>query len=322
MEKLSEITDEQWNSVNEINRKIAEEFLRESIQLSDETLRQYASALRIFYYYIKQNAENKNFYDIKPKDFLLYQNWLIRRGLSSSAIRLKRSAISSLNGYIEVYYQEDYPIFRNFINKKILAPQQVFVNDKNPLTLDEYKHLCDELEKMEKWQELAYLCFSFSTGARRNEVKQFLKKDILSTPKIIGGNKIYQTSEIRCKGRGKIGKIRRLQFDEDAFSAIQKWLAVRGDDECIYVFVAKKNRKVKQISSEAFNNLCSTLFEGIVGRRIHPHAIRSARATTLVMEQHKDIKIAQKLLGHLNSATTEIYVHRTDEDNSDEAFTV
>ena len=320
-EKLPEVTDEQWGSINKENHTKVEEFLRESIQLSDETLKQYRSALHIFFWWVKENAEDKSFYDIKSRDYLLYQNYLSRRGLSSSAIRIKRSAISSFNGYVEVYYQDQYPNFRNFINKKILAPMQVFVNEKKPLDLDEYKSLCDKLEEMEKWQELAYLKFSFSTGARRNEVRQLLKEIVTYEPRIVGDNKIYATHDIRCKGMGKTGKIRKLQMDEDAFLAIKKWLTIRGDDDCPYVFVANQNGVVKQVSSEALNNWCGSLFTKLVGRRVHPHAIRETRATTMVMEQSKDIKVVQKLLGHLSSSTSEIYVIRKHTDDSDEAFT-
>jgi integrase len=220
-----------------------------------------------------------------------------------------------------VYYADEYPMFRNFINKKIPAPEQSFVNEKNPLTLEEYKHLCFELEKREKWQELAYLKCSFSSGARRAEIRQILKNIVLEEPKIIGITKIYQTDDIRCKGRGKTGKIRRLQIDEDSMSSIKKWLEIRGNDSCEYLFVSKNGINVKQISLESFNNWCSTLFEEIVGRRVHPHLFRESRATSMVVEQNKDIKIAQKLLGHNSSITTDLYIIREDKDDSDEAFT-
>lgn len=321
MEKMSEITDEQWLSVNPVNRKIVEEFLRESIHLSPESIKQYTSALRIFYYWVKINAEDKSFTEIKPRDYLLYQNFLTRLGLSSSAVRVKRSAISSLNGYIEVYYSDEIPLFRNFVNKKIPAPVQNFINEKKPLILEEYKHLCDELTKKEKWQELAYLKCSFSSGARRAEIRQFLKNMIDTEPKMVGETKIYSTGEIRCKGRGKIGKVRKLQIDEDAMIAIKKWLKIRGEDACEYLFIAKGNGEVKQISLETFNGWCANLFTEIAGRRVHPHALREARATSLVVEQGKDIKVVQKLLGHLSSTTSEIYVIREDKDDSDDAFT-
>ena len=321
MEKMLEITDEQWQSVNKINRKFVEEFLNESTTLSIETLKQYTSALRIFYYWVAVNCGNKSFNEIKSIDFLKYQNFLVKQGLSSSAIRLKRSAISSMNGYIEVYYSDDFPTWRNFINKKITAPILSFVNEKKPLSLDEYRRLCEELEKRKNWQELAYLKCSFSSGARRAEIRQFLKNIINEEPKLIGETKIYSTGEIRCKGRGKIGKVRKLQIDEDAMNSVKKWLIIRGEDSCKYLFVSKNKDTVKQISMEAFNSWCANLFTEIVGRRVHPHLFRESRATSMVVEQGKDIKIAQKLLGHNSSLTTEAYIIREDKDDSDEAFT-
>ena len=90
MEKMPEITDEQWLSVNETNRKFVEEFLRESTTLSPETLKQYTSALRIFYYWVFKECGDKLFAEIKSRDFLSYQNFLVRQGLSSSAITIEK----------------------------------------------------------------------------------------------------------------------------------------------------------------------------------------------------------------------------------------
>jgi len=94
-----------------------------------------------------------------------------------------------------------------------------------------------------------------------------------------------------------------------------------GEDNCIHVFVAKSNGEYKQVGEGTFNNWANNYFEKIVGRRFHPHLIRETRATTLVVEQGKDIKAAQKLLDHQSSTTTEIYVIRKDENDADEAFT-
>ena len=116
------------------------------------------------------------------------------------------------------------------------------------------------------------------------------------------------------------GKVRPLQFDDAARIAILKWLEIRGDDDCPYVFVAKHENKYKQISKNTFNSWTEGYFEPIVGRRVHPHLFRESRATSMVVEQGKDIKAAQKLLGHKSSTTTEIYVIRKDDEDSDDAF--
>lgn len=322
--KVPDVTEEDWNKINKKNKQIVEEYLSQSTQLSDFTLRQYRSALQIYFYYIFKNLDDKNFEQIKARDFLFFQNYLVGLGLSSSAIRFKRSAISSLNNYILNFWLDEYPAFRNYINISIPLPVKAFVNEKHPLTLEEYDHLCKELEKKELWQQLAYIKFSFSTGARRTEVAQLLKEVVNYDPKIFIKNeqefKLYYSNIVRGKGRGKKGKSLKLQFDRDTMNTIIKWLEIRGDDNCPYVFVTKKNGIYSKVGESTFNVWSDKYFEPIVGRRFHPHLIRESRATTLVVEQFKDINVARKLLNHEDSSTTEIYVIRNDENDSDEAF--
>jgi len=324
LNKIEEVTEEIWSLVNEENRKITEEFLRESTQLSPQTIKQYTSGLKIYFNWVRENANNKPFHQLKARDYLMYQNYLVRNGMSSSGIKFKRSAVSSLNGYIELYYGDEYKDFRNYITKAIASPPPVFVNEKEPLTLEEYENLCKTLEEKEMWQQLAYIRFTFATGCRRAESRQLLKEVSNYEPKITstenGDLKTYFTHPVRCKGKGVIGKVRRLQFDQKAMDAINKWLEIRGQDDCPYVFVSKSNGEYKQIGEATFNNWSNIYFEKIVGRRFHPHLLRETRATTLVVEQGKDIKTAQKLLDHKSSTTTEIYVIRKDEEDADDAF--
>ena len=322
--RIEDITEEQWKSVNPENIKIVEEFLRESTQLSPMTIQQYTSALKIYFYWVKINAGDKPFYQLKARDYMLYQNYLVRNGLSSSAIKFKRSAVSSLNNYVVLYYGDDYKDFRQYITKAIATPAPAFVHDKEPLTIKEYENLCAELEKQELFQQLAYIRVSFSTGARREEIRQLQKDIAQSEAKLLmsgeSEKRTYFTHPVRCKGRGPQGKVRKLQFDEDAMIAIRKWLEVRGEDDCPYLFVTRRDGKYVEAGKTLFNSWSKAYFEKIVGRRFHPHLLRESRATTLVVEQGKDIKSAQKLLDHKSSTTTEIYVIRKDQDDADDAF--
>ena len=134
----------------------------------------------------------------------------------------------------------------------------------------------------------------------------------------------YLTHTIRCKGSSLIGKPRKLKFDEDCMNYLKKWLEVRGEDDCPYMFVIKQKNdgSVRQVAEGTFNGWCQGLFTEIVGRRVHPHLTRESRATNLVVFQHKSPEVAQKLLGHADVTTTkDHYIIRTDElDESDEAF--
>lgn len=328
------VTDEMWQEVNKFNRNMTEEFLQESVQLSKETLKQYTSALRIFFNWVREHLQNKQLTDIKSRDYLRYQNYLIRYGLSSSATRLKRSAISSLNGYVLLYYEDEFPTFKNFISKKIPAPEQVFVYDKVPLNPEEYEKLTDELRRLEEWQKLAYVEFTYSTGCRRAESIQLLKEIIdypLITKKVKVKNKetgieeekeanYYVTHKIRCKGKGETGKERKLKFKQDVMDSLKKWLEIRGEDDCSYIFITKYGGKIKQVTPSTIGDWCNGLFADIIGRRVHPHLFRESRATNLVVHENKDIEAARSLLGHNSTETTKIYVIKDEDDESDVAM--
>lgn len=334
MEKIRPITPEDLEGIDEFNKFILEDYLTNSTELSPKTIKAYRSNLRIWFWWVKNNLRNKSELDIKPLDFKRYQNWLVNRGCSSSDVSAKRASISALNRYIEVYYSEEHPLFRNFVNASIPRPAKNTVHEKQPLTKEEYKHLVDELTRMEKWQQLAYLLFTFDTGCRRAESRQLLKDVVNAKPiertrteKLEDGTEVehhvvmYMTHPIRCKGRGATGKVRRLTFGDDAMQAIKKWLEVRGEDDCPYVFVTMYNGAYQQVSETAFNSWCDTLFSKIIGREFHPHNIRHSRATQAVVEDGMDPRAVQKLLGHENVATTEAsYIIRDESEDLDELF--
>lgn len=333
--RTEEITDEEWLTVNKYNREMVQDYLDNQYDLSAKTRPAYKSGLRIFFKYVKDYLGDKDFTKIKKKEFQKYLNWLTNRGMSDSAIKFKKSCVSAFCNYVMMMYEEELPTFRNFTTG-LKVVQTGYVHEKLPLTPDEYVALCQELEKCEEWQKLAYLVFSYSTGCRRAEARQLLK-EVVDYPakekkiKIIdedgkeveATSKQYQTHNIRCKGHSIVGKVRKLKFGEDAMHWIKKWLEVRGDDDCPYVFVIKqKNGETRQVGEGTFNDWCSGLFTKIVGRRVHPHLFRESRATNLVVYEHKSAEVAQKLLGHEDVSTTKNHYIIQDDSNdeSDEAF--
>jgi site-specific recombinase XerD len=325
--KIEEVTDDFWaNEVNEYNKELIEEFLSQE-HLSKQTLKQYESGLKIFAKWVHDFARNKDVTDLKPRDALKYQNWLISKGLSSSAIKFKRSAVSSLCGFIEVYYNDEHPNFRNIFTKAIPNVAKNKVKEKIPLTTKEIEKIVKVLTKKQDWQKIAYIWFTYSTGCRREESRQLLAevKDYKRLTDKEGNEKaFYVTHNIRAKGRGKEGKVRKFAFDQKAMDAIKKWLEYRAEqvenDDCPYVFVSKTKDGYKQLSANTFNLWCQEFSKILNGKPVHPHLFRSSRATNAVIEEGKDIKSVQKLLGHESSQTTEIYVVRDDSDDLDDLF--
>lgn len=332
-QRSEEITDEMWQTVNKFNRDMVDDYLSNQTHLSPKSLKAYKSALYIFFWFVKENLNDKRCIDIKKKEFLRYMNWLSNRGLSSAAIRFKKSSVSAMNKFIENYYEDEYD-FRNFVTSEMIVPQTGKVHEKKPLTPEQIQFLCDELEKRKEWQKLAYIKFTYSTGCRRAESRLLLKEvaeyePIVRMVKILDDNgneievesKSYKTHEIRCKGKSKAGKRRCFLFGQDAMDSIKKWLEIRGNDDCPYMFVVKtKDGKTRQVGEGIFNDWCSGLFSEIMQMRIHPHILRSSRATNLVVYDHRDLETAQKLLGHESSETTKIYVVKEEENDAFEAF--
>ena len=91
-DRSEEITEEEWLEVNEFNREMVQDYLDNQSDLSLQTKPAYRSGLRIFFIWVKDHLKNKDFTEIKKKEFQKYLNWLTNRGLSDSAIKFKKSA--------------------------------------------------------------------------------------------------------------------------------------------------------------------------------------------------------------------------------------
>ena len=334
--RSDEISDEMWLEVNEFNRNMVQEFLEYKVELSEKSKIQYTSALRIFFWWVKNNLKDKDCVEIKKKEFVRYLNWLTNRGLSESAIKIKKSIVSSFCNFVVEYYEDEYPTFRSFVTSSMKVVKTGYVHEKEPLTPDEYEKLCNDLREREEWQKLCWVMFSYRTGCRRAESRQLLK-EVVDYPVIekeitvVDENgveqkavsKYYMTHTIRCKGPSVVGKQRKLKFSEDVMEAMKKWLEVRGDDDCPYMFVVKyKDGSAHQVGENVFNEWCAGLFTQLVGRRVHPHLFRESIATNLVVYEHKSSKVAQKLLGHESVETTDKHyvILDNESDESDEAF--
>ena len=104
--------------------------------------------------------------------------------------------------------------------------------------------------------------------------------------------------------------------------AFKKWLEIRGEDDCEYMFVTRDSKHIMQVAETTFNTWSTDVFTPMLGRRFHPHALREARATSIVVEENKSIEAAQALLGHESSETTRKHyvIKQDDEEDSDELF--
>ena len=181
-----------------------------------------------------------------------------------------------------------------------------------------------ELNYLKAMRDRAILETLFSTGLRVSELCSL--------------NRYVDLSNDSISVRGKGDKVRVVFFTEDAKNAIKKYLDVRKDTNN-FMFVSHSNigaggtspslkersdwskpvRRVRRTDSEDFP-LTPRSVERIVReyaifcgiqKKVTPHVLRHSFATTL-LGNGADLRSVQKMLGHANIATTQIYTHVTD----------
>jgi integrase/recombinase XerD len=113
--------------------------------------------------------------------------------------------------------------------------------------------------------------------------------------------------------RGKGGKERLVPVSEPARQALARYLAVRrvfmAVDGSPWLFPSRASRQ-GYLTRQRFAQLLKerAAEAGIDLGRVSPHVLRHAFATHL-LDHGADLRAVQKMLGHADIATTEIYTH-------------
>jgi integrase/recombinase XerC len=114
-------------------------------------------------------------------------------------------------------------------------------------------------------------------------------------------------SEVRVTGKGN--KQRIVPVGRKAREALRAWLRLRGDlapaDESA-LFVSRLGRRLSRGSIQA--RLVYWARRAGLGVRVHPHRLRHSFATHM-LEESRDLRAVQELLGHANISTTQVYTH-------------
>jgi integrase/recombinase XerD len=108
--------------------------------------------------------------------------------------------------------------------------------------------------------------------------------------------------------RGKGSKERLVPLSEPARAAIAAWLQVRAPRNSAFLFPSDSAGGHLTRQNFALLLKARALAVGLDPARVHPHVLRHAFATHL-LDHGADLRAVQKLLGHADIATTQIYTH-------------
>lgn len=302
---LPVVTEEMFKACNYENVDIVSEYLQTSNNLSAQTLKQYRSGLYQFVFYIYENLNDKPLYKVTKRDFRRYMSYLTNRGLSSSALKFKKSAVSAFCKYIEnviAEEEEDYKTFRNFTTGTGDIPKNQVYN-KIPVSKEEYDLMIETLLADENYIGACWVATMFNVGCRRSGVIQF-KTELLNYEKEEGANFIM-SHPVREKGRGADGKVCEYMIPEEALKYMRLWIEKRGYEH-EYIFTVKHHGQIQQMGSGWANRFCEDVLSDIVGRRINVHLFKSSCVTYLVNEKGVDLKLVSKYVAqHEDVSTTD-----------------
>jgi site-specific recombinase XerD len=157
----------------------------------------------------------------------------------------------------------------------------------------------DELKPL---RDRALLELFFSTGLRLSELCSL--------------NRDLDLSKDEFSVRGKGEKVRVVFLSDSAKEAIKKYLAKRVDfSEPLFIQLSRnaaKNKEGARLTPRSIERIVKHYaIKAGISRKVTPHVLRHSFATDL-LGNGADIRSVQKMLGHANIATTQIYTHVTD----------
>lgn len=284
--------------INSKNIKLMERYLKNfATKRSPKSVVVYRSNLIIFFTWNLLENDNIFFTDLKKIHFMDFFDYCVTE-LKWSPNRYAQchSSLSSFSEWIENYFDEEYPMFRNLL-PKIEKPTKEAVREKTVLQKDDIDKIFAALNSEERIQEQCLLALAISCGARVSELASFTTDLIDEENVVFDGLFLETTSKIRTKGRGVNGKMLTKYILKDMFLPYyKKWLEVRkeimeeNNQDHDYIFIVKDGSPA---SADRLRDWMGN-WSDIVGQPCYPHNFRHYNITFL-----KSLDIEDDLIVYL-----------------------
>ena len=308
--QMNNITNpELLSQVNPENIQLLNDFVDylRSIQRSEETIKGYINDIQIAWVWNLLQNDNRFYCDWTKRQIIKYQNWLINDNQNSPA-RIKRlkSALSSLGNFIESVLDDEFPNFRNIINK-IESPVNQPVRNKTVLSDEQIVSLLNYLTEKGKYDKACVLALALYSGRRKSELLRF-KVDDFTDEHLVCNGALYKSNPIKTKGRGVNGKQLECFCLAKKFKPyLDLWLAYREKEgiKSDWLFPKKSNSN-ETLCVSTLNSWAKT-FSEILGIDFYGHAVRHLTVTNFKRAGIPDTVI-QKYIGWEDISMVPVYV--------------
>lgn len=201
--KMNAITSEDLlKQVNPENKQLLDDFLDylKSVRRSETTIAAYKNDIEIAWVWCLQNIGNIYFINWTKRNIVAYQNWLLNNNENSPArVRRLKAALSSLSNFICNVLDDEYPNFKNIINK-VENPVNRPVRKKTVWGEDELDSLLNILVENKKYKKACFLALGICSGRRKAELCRFKVSDFSDDHLVCGGS-LYKSDPIKTKGQ-------------------------------------------------------------------------------------------------------------------------
>ena len=307
--KFNSITSpELLAQVNPKNTELVNDFINymKSVDKSPKTIDAYQSDLEIAMVWNLQFNNNKFFVDWTKRNVVAYQNWLINtNGNSPARVRRLKATLSSLSKYIETVLDDEFPNFRNIINK-VESPVNQPVREKTVLTDEQCDALLSDLVKREQYDKACMFALALYSGRRKAELVKFKVSDF-NEDRLVCGGALYKSAPMRTKGRGVNGKQLECFTLATKFDPYLKlWMEYRKSNgiESEWLF-PKPGNPNEAMAPETLNSWANT-FSRMIGMDFYWHSCRHYTCSSFIRAGLPD-SVIQQYFGWADISMVPVY---------------
>ena len=280
------------------------EHLRYERNVSEHTLRNYASDLEQFYNYLAppdaQTGARREL-DVKQIDHITIREWLS----SLHTAQKKKTSVARKLAALRTFFQ--FLVREGLVElnpAKLVATPRLEKKLPNHLSVEDAIRFIEtpDTETDLGRRDRAILEFLYATGVRVSELTKLNLSDVDFKEKLV-------------RVTGKRRKQRILPFGDPALHAIFNYLSVRNnflqnaspaerDEQALFL-----NYQGTRITTRSVGRMVDKYIQICAGiHNISPHSLRHSFATHL-LDSGADLRDIQELLGHARLSTTQIYTH-------------
>jgi len=249
-------------------------------------------------------SKNVNFLFANEKNFRELFSFLHKKNYKPSSLSRKLSSLKQfydvlkVEGHIKINPLNNLESFKKIKNlpKSLSEEQLILLLTKAKKNLKNFERN-NPKKKLQFLRILTILEILYSTGMRVSELISLPLSDFI---------KINDLLQIKGKG----GVYRHVAFNKESKKMIEMWLLHRSSIEKFinnkYIFPS--NNGIGHITRQSIYKELSELSKSINmnSANVTPHTIRHSFATHM-LNRGADLRYLQKLLGHADISTTEIY---------------